>query len=80
VEMEHWLARLLESTDGDLSRILRHFGIEPDRFLRDLERALDGYKRGNGGRPALSPAIGGKRSMRVRNSYSRKRRMTSARS
>ncbi len=57
VEMEHWFAKLLESSDGDLSRILRHFQIDPDRFLADLERALDGYKRGNGGRPSLAPTI-----------------------
>ena len=57
VEMEHWFAKLLEPAEGDLSRILRHFEIAPDRFLADLERGLDTYKRGNGGRPALAPTI-----------------------
>ena len=57
VEMEHWFAKLLESSDGDLARILRHFQIEPDRFLTDIERALDDFKRGNGGRPSLAPTI-----------------------
>jgi type VI secretion system protein VasG len=57
VEMEHWLAKLLEQTDGDIARLLRHVGIDPDRVLRGLERGLDQYKRGNGGKPQLAPAI-----------------------
>ena len=57
VEMEHWLAKLMEASDGDIVRILRHNDLDPDRVLRDLERALDQYKRGNGGRPSLSPTI-----------------------
>ena len=57
VEMEHWFAKLLEAADGDIARILRHFEIAPDRFLADLERGLDTYKRGNGGRPTLAPTI-----------------------
>lgn len=57
VEMEHWLVKLLEPADSDGNRILRHFGVDPDRFLRDLNRSLDQYKTGNGGRPQLSPDI-----------------------
>ena len=57
VEMEHWFAKILESPEGDVPRILRHFEIEPDRILRDLDRALDQFKRGNGGRPSLAPTI-----------------------
>jgi type VI secretion system protein VasG len=57
VDMEHWFAKALDTADGDLPRILRHFDIDPDRFLRDLELALDQYKRGNGGRPSLAPTI-----------------------
>jgi len=57
VEVEHWFVKLMEPVDGDIPRILRHFEIAPDRFLRDLDRALDQYKTGNGGRPQLSPSI-----------------------
>ncbi len=57
VDMEHWFAKALDTADGDLPRILRHFEIAPDRFLRDLELALDQFKRGNGGRPSLAPTI-----------------------
>jgi type VI secretion system protein VasG len=57
VEMEHWLAKLLENSDGDIARILRHCEFDPDRILRGLETGLDQYKRGNGGKPQLSPTI-----------------------
>ncbi|MFO7607680.1 MAG: type VI secretion system ATPase TssH [Candidatus Krumholzibacteriia bacterium] len=57
VEMEHWLAKLLEHSDGDIPRLLRHAGVDPDRVLRGLERGLDQYKRGNGGKPQLAPSI-----------------------
>ncbi len=57
VELEHWLVKLLEDGQSDLPRILRHFGVDPERALRDLNRALDGFKSGNGRRPDLSPTI-----------------------
>ncbi len=57
VEMEHWLAKLVEHSDGDINRLLRHAGVDPDRVLRGLEHGLDQYKRGNGGKPQLAPAI-----------------------
>ena len=57
VELEHWLAALLETPGGDLQRILRHFAISPERFGRDLERAIDRFKTGNSRQPALSPTI-----------------------
>jgi type VI secretion system protein VasG len=57
VEMEHWLVKLLESGDGDIPRLLRQAGVDPDRVLRGLDRALDQYKRGNGGKPQLAPSI-----------------------
>ncbi len=57
VEMEHWLAKLLENNDGDIERILRHCELDPDRIMLGLERGLDQYKRGNGGKPQLSPTI-----------------------
>ena len=28
VELEHWLAQLLNAQDSDLHRILRHFGLD----------------------------------------------------
>jgi type VI secretion system protein VasG len=57
VEIEHWFAKLAERPDTDVARILAHFEISPDRYARDLARALDGFKTGNSGRPDLSPNI-----------------------
>ena len=57
VELEHWLFKLLEDPTGDVTRILRHFAIQPDRFGRNLEKALDRLKSGNSRQPALSPTI-----------------------
>ena len=42
----------------DVTRILRHFAIQPDRFSRNLENARStGCKSGNSRQPALSPTI-----------------------
>jgi type VI secretion system protein VasG len=57
LEMEHWLTKLLEAGESDIPRILRHFEMNPDRFLAGLTRALDEYKTGNGGRAQLSETI-----------------------
>ena len=57
VELEHWLVKLVEDAPSDIPRILRHFGVDPERFLRDLQRSLDAFKSGNARRPDLSPTI-----------------------
>ena len=57
VEIEHFLYRLLEQTDGDMERIIRHFEIDPSRFQQELTRSLDKLKRGNARGPALSQTV-----------------------
>jgi len=57
VEIEHWLFKLTEVNDTDLSRIFRHFEIDSSRLQRDLTRALDRLKTGNARTPSLSPSI-----------------------
>jgi type VI secretion system protein VasG len=57
VEIEHWLLKLLESSDSDLIAILRHYEVEPARLAADLTRVLDRLKTGNTRAPALSPHI-----------------------
>ncbi|MFT5442475.1 MAG: type VI secretion system protein VasG [Myxococcota bacterium] len=57
VEVEHWLEKLLEESSGDLPKILRDSDVEPDRFLGDLNLALNTMKTGNGRRPDLSQTI-----------------------
>ncbi|MCH7868704.1 MAG: hypothetical protein IH881_13500, partial [Myxococcales bacterium] len=57
VELEHWLEKMLEESAGDLPKILRDSDVEPDRFMADLNLALNSMKTGNGRRPDLSEII-----------------------
>ncbi|MGE7990122.1 type VI secretion system ATPase TssH [Pseudomonas sp. NPDC089554] len=47
VELVHWLHQLLQLDDSDLSRILRHYELDPARLARDLTAALDRLPRGS---------------------------------
>ncbi len=57
VEIEHFLAKLIEAPDTDLTRILRHYEIDASRFSRDVTAALDRLKRGNTGAISMSDRI-----------------------
>ena len=57
VEIEHWLVRLSERPDSDISVILKHYEIEAGRFATDLNRSLEKMKTGNGRAPSLAPEI-----------------------
>jgi len=57
VEVEHFLCRMLEQTDTDLSYLLRYHDVEAAGLRANLERAIDGFKRGNGRTPMMSPHI-----------------------
>src|SRR5438874_5452920 len=57
VEIEHWLVKLLETPNTDLTRILRHYDTDPSRVSRELTRTLDGLKTGNARAPELSLEI-----------------------
>ena len=47
VEVEHWLVKLVELPDTDLTRIFRHFEVDTSRLLRDLTQVIDGFRTGN---------------------------------
>ena len=57
VEVEHWLVKLIEVPDTDLTRIFRHFEVDTSRLLRDLTRVIDGFRTGNQRTPTLSLKI-----------------------
>ena len=57
VELEHFLVKLLDMSDTDLQKILRHFEINEAHLVGDLTRALEEFKTGNARTPALSPSI-----------------------
>ena len=47
VELVHWLHQILQLTDSDLHRCIRHFEIDPARLARDVTEALDRLPRGS---------------------------------
>ncbi|MEJ7712160.1 MAG: AAA family ATPase [Pyrinomonadaceae bacterium] len=57
VDIEHLLLKLLEVSDTDFARILRHYEIDQTRLTKDVTRALDRLKTGNARTPALSPRL-----------------------
>lgn len=57
VEIEHFLIKLLEMSDTDLLKILKHFEINEAHLVADLTRAIEKFKTGNARTPALSPSI-----------------------
>lgn len=57
IEIEHWLIKLLEVSDNDITIILSKFKIEVERLIYDLNRHLDRLKTGNAQPPVLSQNI-----------------------
>ncbi|MBD0371122.1 MAG: type VI secretion system ATPase TssH [Pyrinomonadaceae bacterium] len=57
VELEHYLLKLIEAEDTDITRILRHYEVDESQLRADITRALDRLKTGNGRTPALSPRL-----------------------
>jgi len=57
IEVEHFLMKLLDSSDNDFASIARHFEIDKSRLTAELTRSLDKLKSGNARTPAISPTI-----------------------
>jgi type VI secretion system protein VasG len=57
VDIEHFLIKLLEMSDTDILKILKHFEINEAHLIADLTRAIESFKTGNARTPALSPRI-----------------------
>lgn len=57
VEIEHWLAKLLEDTNNDLNVIFKAFEVNVSQLTADITRSIDRFKTGNSRSPALSPNI-----------------------
>jgi type VI secretion system protein VasG len=54
VEIEHWLLKLLEGNSNDLYYLLRHYGIDAGKVVRELERTLGTFKAGSGRQPDMT--------------------------
>lgn len=46
VELVHWMHQILQLQDSDLHRIVKAFGIDPSRLVKDLTESLDKLPRG----------------------------------
>ena len=46
VELVHWLQQILQTSDSDLHRIVKHFGLDASRVAGDIVAALDKLPRG----------------------------------
>src|ERR1700710_1070918 len=57
IEIEHYLLKALDSSDNDISAILKHYGVDKSRLTADLQRSLDKLKSGNARSPAFSPTV-----------------------
>ena len=54
VELEHWLLKLMEVENTDLTKIFKHYSVDAGKVARELTRALDQMRTGNGRAPDLS--------------------------
>jgi type VI secretion system protein VasG len=54
VEIEHWLLKLMEPANTDLTRLFKHYDVDASRLSRELTRALDQLRTGNARAPELS--------------------------
>jgi type VI secretion system protein VasG len=57
IEVEHYVLKLIDQSDGDMARIMRHFGVDASRFAAELTRSMDKLKRGNSRNPDFSPTL-----------------------
>ena len=55
VEVEHWLLKLIEVPNSDLTALFRYYEVDVSRLTRDLTKAIDRLKTGNARPPALAP-------------------------
>ena len=57
VEIVHWLTKLTEEPDSDLTRIFKQYSVDTSRLSRDLNRAIEQLRRGTGSRPGWSREV-----------------------
>lgn len=57
VAVEHMLLKLLDDSAADIQVILTHFGIEPARLQKALQRAMEEFRSGNAAKPVFSPRL-----------------------
>jgi type VI secretion system protein VasG len=46
VELEHWVAQIIQAPDSDWHRIIKHYNLDSSALARDITAALDRLPRG----------------------------------
>ena len=46
VELEHWIAQIVQQQDSDLHRVMKHFGLDQGVMAKEITTALDRLPRG----------------------------------
>jgi type VI secretion system protein VasG len=46
VELEHWVAQIVQNPDSDWHRIIQHYGLDNSALAKDITTALDRLPRG----------------------------------
>jgi len=57
IEVEHFLTKLLDSSENDFAAIVKHFEIDKSRLTAELAKSMDKLKSGNARTPAISPTV-----------------------
>lgn len=57
VTIEHWLLKCLEAKEGDIAVMLGQQGVDTVALIQALQRSLESFPTGNGGKPAFSPRL-----------------------
>jgi type VI secretion system protein VasG len=57
IEIEHYLMKVIDSSENDVAQILRQYGVDRSRLTTELQRSLDRLKTGNPRSPAFSPLL-----------------------
>lgn len=57
VEIEHLLAKLLDTVNNDACLMLKNGGVDISSLAKDLTKSLDGMKTGNGRNPVLAESL-----------------------
>ncbi|WP_437322993.1 type VI secretion system ATPase TssH [Sorangium sp. So ce381] len=57
VTLEHLLLALLDDANSDIAFLVSHYDLDPSHLRAALQRSLEELRKGNAGRPVLSPTM-----------------------
>jgi len=57
IEIEHLLLRLLDLPGNDVALALRYYDVDEGEVVKQLNRAIEKFNRGNSRTPAMSPQV-----------------------